>query len=122
MREFTPDVCITGMANGYDLWYADEALLQGIEVWAARPWRGHAPRSGDEELYARVFGEASRVVNVVEDYDYPGAWCYHARNHWMVDNATHVLAYLDPEKKSGGTYQCVRYAHEKGKPVKNLYG
>lgn len=115
------DVVVCGMAAGVDLWGGDEALLLGIEVWAARPWKGHGPRAGDEPLYSKVIEEAGRVVNVIEQEEYPGAWCYHARNEWMVNNATHVLAYWNG-KESGGTYACRRYAKKVGRPVRNIYG
>ena len=114
------DVFICGMAAGFDLWAGDEARNLGIEVWAAKPWAGHGPRKGDEELYATIIEDAGRVVNVVESEEFPGAWVYHKRNHWMVDNATHVLSYLNPEATRGGTFECVKYARGK-KPIRNIY-
>lgn len=113
-------VLITGMANGVDLWAADEARLLGIEIWAAKPWSGHGPREGDEELYERIIDAASKVVDVTEQDEYPGPWCYHKRNEWMVDHATHVLAYWSG-KKSGGTFACCNYAKKKEVPVRNIY-
>lgn len=116
------DCVIGGMAAGYDLWFADEAINLGIEVWAAKPWINHGPRQVDASLYADILAKASRIVNVVEREEYPGPWCYHARNEWMVDNATHVLAYWNPSKKSGGTFACVNYAKKKSRPIRNIYG
>lgn len=113
-------IVIAGMANGFDLWLADEALDRGIEVWAAKPWTGHRPRVDDESLYARVLTEASKVVNVVESDEYPGPWAYHRRNEWMVDQSTHVLAYWSG-KKRGGTFACITYANKVGKPFRNCY-
>ena len=120
LSESRPDVFICGMANGLDLWAADEARLLGIEVWAAKPWAGHGPRKGDEELYSRIENYASKVVNVVESETFPGNWCYQKRNEWMVDNATHVMAYYNGKPK-GGTYNCITYAKGK-KPIRNIYG
>lgn len=115
------DVVICGMANGLDLWGGDVALSLGLEVWAAKPWAGHGPRVGDRELYARIIEGASRVVNVNDSEEYPGPWAYHKRNEWMVDHATHVLAYWSG-KESGGTYACVKYAQKQRKPIRNIYG
>lgn len=112
---------ICGMANGVDLWGADEALILGLDVWAAVPWRGHGPRKGDEALYARVLESATRVVYVDDAQEYPGPWVYHKRNEWMVDNADRVLAYWSG-KESGGTYACVKYAEKVKKKVRNCYG
>jgi len=115
------DVFISGMAAGFDLWAADEALEQDIAVIAARPWAGHEPRVGDEELYQKVLDLAQDVYDINDSKGFPGPWCYHDRNHWMVDSADAVMAYLNLEKESGGTYQCVKYAHKKAKPVNNVY-
>jgi len=112
-------ILICGMANGVDLWAADEAISLGFEIWAAKPWCGHKPRGADSELYTRVLAAASRVVNVIDQDTYPGPWCYQVRNEWMVDNATHVLAYWDGVKK-GGTWNCVNYADGK-KLIRNVY-
>lgn len=120
LRDALPEVVICGMANGVDLWAADEALGLGLEVWAAKPWTGHGPRKDDAELYAKVIASASRVVNVTESDGYPGPWAYHKRNEWMVDHATHVLAYWSG-KESGGTYACINYARKVGKPIRNCY-
>ena len=120
LRYSGADTVICGMANGVDLWAGSEAVLLGIEVWAAKPWAGHRPRKDDERLYASVIEAASRVVNVTEREEYPGPWVYQVRNKWMVDNATHVLAYLNPEATSGGTWNCVEYARGK-RPIRNIY-
>lgn len=114
------DVFICGGASGFDLWAGDEARLLGIDIWFAKPWKGHTARVKDRELYQALIDSAARVIDVSPDEDFPGAWCYHKRNHWMVDNATHVLAYLNPEATRGGTLECVKYARGK-KPIRNIY-
>lgn len=121
--QYTPGitVVISGMANGLDLWGADEALNLGIDVWAARPWAGHTPRASDTELYERVIAKASTVANVTESEEFPGNWCYHKRNEWMVDHADAVMAYWNMDKQSGGTFACVKYAKKVGKPISNIF-
>lgn len=120
-QEVSPEVVIIGMAAGVDIWSGDEARLLGIPVIAARPWAGHSARTEDSELYATLIEYADEVVNVDGADTYAGPWVYHKRNEWMVDHATHVLAYLNPAKTSGGTFACVRYAKKVGRPVKNIY-
>lgn len=112
---------ICGGAAGFDLWAADEVLKLGFDVWLVQPWRGHVPRVGDEDLFARVAASAVKRVFVVDSEEFPGNYCYHKRNEWMVDHATHVLAYWNPEKESGGTYACYRYARKVGVPIRNLW-
>jgi uncharacterized phage-like protein YoqJ len=111
---------ICGLANGTDLWLADEARLLGLEVWAAKPWAGHKPRGADKELYDTIITYASRVVNVDESQNFPGKQVYQKRNEWMVDNADVVMAYWSGST-SGGTYNCVQYAKKVGKPLANIY-
>lgn len=112
---------ITGCAAGFDLYLGTEAVRLGIPVWAARPWNTHGPRTSDVELYSQVIEGAERVVVVTGTDEYPGPWVYHKRNEWMVDNATHVMAYWSG-KERGGTYACVKYARKVGKPIRNIYG
>jgi hypothetical protein len=116
-------VVICGMANGYDLWAGSEALRMGFPVWAAKPWAGHKPRRSDVELYAEVIDGASRVVDVHPAEDYPGVWVYQVRNIWMVDNATHLLAYHNGAQK-GGTFNCLKYAKTvlPEDRIHNIYG
>lgn len=117
----TPNVTtfICGMAAGFDLWAGTEALDLSLDVIAAKPWKGHSPRKGDEELYERVLAEAIIVYNVTDVEDYPGAWVYPKRNHWMVDNADVVMAYYNGAQK-GGTFECFTYAKKKEKKIANI--
>jgi uncharacterized phage-like protein YoqJ len=112
-------VFICGMASGFDLWAGTEAVDLGLEVWAAKPWTGHTPRKGDEELYQKILDNASRIINVTEVDAYPGPWVYPVRNHWMVDNADVVMAYYNGAQK-GGTFECFEYAKKKGKKIANI--
>lgn len=112
---------ITGMANGFDLWAGTEAVRLGHPVWAARPWRTHQARRGDEGLYAEIVEAAERVVVVTEADEYPGPWVYLKRNEWMVDNAERVLAYWNG-KQRGGTYACINYARKVQRPIRNIRG
>lgn len=118
--ELAPSTVITGMAAGFDLYLGCEALDMGIEVWAARPWAGHSPRRVDVSQYARIITHASKVITVNVSATYLGPWMYHNRNHWMVDNADEGLTYWNG-KKSGGTYECLKYAQSKNRKVTNCY-
>ena len=121
LRYSKAETFICGMAAGFDLWAAYEALNLGIDVIAARPWATHDAGKEFEELYNKVLNSASKVVVVNPSTQYPGPSVYHQRNQWMVDNATHVMAYLNPEVTTGGTFACVKYAKKEGKPVANIW-
>lgn len=117
--EAGPDEVIVGMASGIDLWAGRSAVAGCFSVTAAVPWKGHKPRQGDESEYDFIMQFASKIVYVNEAEAYPGPQVYAERNHYMVDNATHLLAYYNGQPW-GGTCECVEYA--KGKiPMRNLY-
>lgn len=106
---------IQGMAAGIDLWSAKVSWDNEIPFLCARPWRTHAPRKADRELYEWALDNcyAHHFVNGATSY--PGPWVYQDRNEWMVDRADHVIAFWDGSK--GGTANCVKYANKVGKPV-----
>lgn len=114
--DLKPECVIVGMAAGVDLWAGEIALSLGIPVVAAKPWSSHMSRKGDMKLYNHIIENANQVVNVIESDRFPGAWVYHKRNHWMVDESDLVVAVWD-RGETGGTYQCVQYAFTKNKNV-----
>lgn len=115
-----PDVVICGMASGVDLWAGCAALDLRIPVISAKPWAGHKARQADVEAYERIVNEAIQVVNVTDYDSYPGPWVYQVRNEWMVDRADEVLCVWKSPKKTGGTWNCIKYALGNDKPVWNL--
>lgn len=106
----------TGMASGFDLLLAKTAWGLGIPFIAAKPWRGHRPRNADIYDYNRALELAHEVVNVTAYDNYPGAWVYEERNRYMVDEADAVLGMLEAGR-TGGTYNCLKYASRKEKPL-----
>jgi hypothetical protein len=113
-------IIICGMAAGWDLQLGRAAMESGLKVWAARPWGGHRPNKADEILYDDILSYADVIEDVVLQMDYPGPWCYQLRNQWMVNNGTEGLALWSGVRK-GGTFNCLKYAKDVGKPVTNLY-
>jgi hypothetical protein len=43
------------------------------------------------------------------------------RNEAMVNNSNLVLSLWNPEKKQGGTFNCIQYAIKKDKPILNFW-
>lgn len=106
-----------GMAAGVDLWSAGVAWQVGIPYVACRPWEGHQPRKEDFELYNWVLAHADEVVSVSDAQQYPGAWVYHARNEYMVNNAPDGVIAVWNGTQKGGTAACVKYAMKQQRPL-----
>ena len=110
---------MTGMADGVDLWAADEILravergeMPEAEIVAVVPFKGHYRTTHNPELYERVLSEASEVVFVCEVYHHN---CYTLRNDYLVDNASALIAYC--EGVQGGTRYTVGRAKRAGLTV-----
>jgi uncharacterized phage-like protein YoqJ len=117
-------IFLSGMAEGFDLWAAHEALLlrEGgecpeLSLTAVVPFTGQERRfeHGQAELYRRALEGADRVVVLSPDYTRD---CYARRNDWLVDNAALVACWFDGQR--GGTQYTVRRARKAGVPVVNL--
>lgn len=111
---------LCGMAAGFDLAFGIAARELEIPLWTVRPWAGHMPRMLDREWYRTLELYATRHIIINDSLSYPGAWVYHKRNEWMVDNSDAGLAFWNG-KESGGTYKCLEYAKSKNRPVLNIY-
>ena len=114
-------VFITGMARGVDIWAAEIVLKLketqphlGIQLWAAIPYdRQAAAWPPDyQRLYRDILSQADRVDYVSHAYT---RGCLFARNRFMVDRATHLIAVYNGS--GGGTGYTVDYAQSKGIPV-----
>ena len=119
LRSIDCSLFITGMAAGFDLISASVAIELGVPVLAAKPWTTHKPRKADRELYAYVIENAWEVYPVTEAETYPGAWVYHVRDKWMMNECDNVLAWWDG-RESGGTYETLKALGNK-RPVRNIY-
>lgn len=110
-----PTKIITGMALGWDTWYAQIAYKLRIPFIAAIPFAGQEslwPKES-QKLYFKLLDLAYEVITVCEGgYS---AQKMQIRNEWMVNNSDKVLAVWDGS--SGGTDNCVSYAISVGKEI-----
>ena len=114
-----PEKVITGMALGWDQALAEAARRLGIPYIAAVPFPGQDckwPEVSRAE-FARLLEAAAEVVTVCEGPYAPVKM--QLRNEWMVDHCDLVLALWNGS--SGGTGNCVSYAHSVRRPVKNAW-
>ena len=111
-------VFLSGMALGIDQWAAEIVLLakelrpdNGIELWCAIPYDKQAATwtANEQARYKAILDKADRIEYVAHEY-YDG--CLLARNRYMVDHATHLIAVYDGQK--GGTKYTINYAKKKG--------
>jgi uncharacterized phage-like protein YoqJ len=111
----SPAGVISGMALGFDQALALAAIDAGIPFVAALPFEGQEglwPKPS-QDSFREILAKAEKVFAVSE----PGyaAWKMQARNAWMVDHSSLVLAAWNGSP--GGTANCVRYARKKSVPV-----
>lgn len=107
---------ITGMAKGVDIWAAEMVLelAQGerdIKLICAIPYKGHgrALSGGEKYRYNSIIDDASEVIVLSNSYT---SGCMKARNEYMVDNSSLLIAVCADYKS--GTGQTIRYAKRQG--------
>lgn len=113
---------ISGGALGVDQWAAYEVLDlkkqdASVNLTIARPFPSQDikwPYQTREE-FAALCNRADLIIDVSPD-PYAG-WKMHARNAFMVDNSSVVVAVKVPEVITGGTASCCAYAERKGKTM-----
>lgn len=121
VERLQPDKVISGMAQGWDTAVAAAALLKGIPLVAAIPFKNQESRwpAEGKERYHLMLKMASeiRIISV-------GAYSPHKmqlRNEWMIDESDYLLALFNGSQ--GGTRNCLLYRrdHKPDMPVENLW-
>lgn len=115
---------LCGMSWGFDL-AAAEAVVElreqyaDVQLVAVEPyaWFGRLFRGDDAELYERIKATADEVV-VVGDSGEP--MDYIARNDYLVEHASAVVAWWSGVKR-GGTAYTVKQARKTKIPCYNLF-
>lgn len=106
---------LSGWADGADMMFAEiiAEIKQSekdiiITLEAALPYRGWERRN------AELLAKCDKVMVCSEDYS-PA--CFMARNRYLVDNSSCVIAVYDGRGR-GGTWNTLQYAKEQGKEVR----
>ena len=109
---------LVGMALGFDskcfqtLYYLKrEYDIRIIAVVPCADQSRYFNKSQKEE-YQKMLSQADETVVLSNGY-YDG--CMMVRNHYLVDNSSVVVAYINYNR--GGTYQTVKYAAEKQRRI-----
>ena len=112
-----------GGARGFDLLAADAVLFlkrerPELRLHLALPSKTVHLRfpAGDRKRFEQHLAAAEDVY-YASDHEI-SAVTFHARDRYMVDASSRVIAYLS--KRSGGTFYTVQYAMRSGLSVRNL--
>jgi len=113
------DAIISGMALGWDQALATAAIQMDIKLIAAIPFIGQEKLwpAESQDIYNSILEKADQVTVICEGSYNPSKM--QVRNEWMVNKSELVLALWDGT--AGGTYNCVKYARERGITVRNLW-
>ena len=123
VQEANVDHFISGLAIGVDMLAAESVLhVRGlitdrvVRLTGAVPFPSQANRwpEPSRQQWAEICGMCNAVVNVSQDPYSPAKM--QVRNEWMVDRSDYVIAVWNG-MKSGGTWNCITYAHSLGRPV-----
>lgn len=113
------NVFISGMARGTDIWAAEVVLkvreeMQNVKLICASPYPNFEDRWSEEwkKRYQSIMEKADYVQFINKEY-YPS--CFQARNEWMVDRSSKVIAIYN--ESSGGTRNTLIYAKKRGVPI-----
>jgi len=115
-----PSMVISGVALGWDTALAIAALRRSIPTKAYVPFEGQDSKWPEESRrrYRKILSKCqSTVFASIHGYT---STCMQFRNKLMVDDSELVLALWNGEEK-GGTWNCIRYAREKGRTIVNLW-
>ena len=119
---------ITGMALGVDLDFAcaviyhkeetfGDALDITLEAAIPHPRQSQGWSADWQNRYDYVLRHCAKQTLLSTDY-FRG--CEQRRNEYMVDHSDLVFAVWNGEEK-GGTWNTIRYATRRGKPIEFLY-
>lgn len=115
--QLKPDKCISGMAQGFDLMAAELTLKLKIELVAAVPFQGQELYWPVDitKKYRSILKQAGMTI-FCSSGEY-AAHKYQIRNEWMVNHCDILLACINANETSGGTFNCVEYAKSQKKPI-----
>lgn len=122
--EFGVNKFYTRMAMGTDIWAAEIVLAmkkkypnKNINLIAAIPYEGQTNNWSEDwkKRYADILNLADEKVLLQKQYT---RGCLHARNRYMVDNSSFIIAVFNGEE--GGTKYTIDYAKKQGLRIKIL--
>lgn len=119
LEHYQPSKVISGFALGWDLSLAEAAIECKIPLIAAIPCRNQSEMwHGDPKIRHKKYLSQASEVYVLAEFYHPRVM--QDRNEWMVDHCDKLLALWNGERQ-GGTYNCIKYAQKKRKPILSMW-
>ena len=111
---------ISGMALGFDTWFAEECLKLRIPVHAYIPFVGQELYwvNSAQERYNNILKACDNINITSREYS---KRVFLDRDKNMVSNATDVAALYNPSIKTGGTYYTIEYAKKNNLNIHNFW-
>jgi len=125
MRDHNVTHFITGLAIGVDMLGAESVALCRSFIKTPITLTGAMPFPSQRKKWPKPTRDhwhdtcslCNEVVSISADPYHPTKM--QIRNEWMVDQSNYVIAIWDSRMK-GGTWNCIKYAQSKDKPVLHL--
>lgn len=116
---FEPDYCISGMALGWDMCFAEAALTLHIPLIAAVPFSDQPVQWPNDQItrYYSILSKAYKIKTLSFTYE-PDVFA--RRNYYIVKLSNHLLVAYDG-RNDGGTHNCITYAAHDNLTITNLW-
>lgn len=114
-----PTQVITGMALGWDSAIAIAAIELGIPLLCAIPCKDYTTKwsLSCQNTHAWILSHADQVSECEAPYSRQQLFL---RSKWMTDHCDKLVCLWNGEK-SGGTWNCIKYARFINKPYDNVW-
>ena len=118
--EDKPEYIISGMALGWDTWFAKAGLHLEIPVHCYVPFKEQGKNwpKQSRDVYLSIIERAAKTVYTSEEYTRD---CFEIRDRAMVDCADKVYALYNEEMYKSGTGMTVRYAEKMSVPITHFW-
>lgn len=119
LKELKPEICMSGMAIGFDTIAVEKCIELKIPFIAAVPFIGQEvlwPKE-NKEIYYKFLDFAEDVV-IVSAGPY-ASWKLHKRNEYIVDNNDEMIVCYDG-RSGGGTKNFINYCNKKRKSIRYI--